>query len=67
MILVYILSLLIMVYLAYAASNDIVNVTFLLLVGYLVSAICCLYNYKLWAVSLHISTVFVVLLGIGSF
>ena len=50
-----------------AASNDIVNVTFLLLVGYLVSAICCLYNYKLWAVSLHISTVFVVLLGIGSF
>lgn len=66
-ILVYILILLIIIYLSFHISNrDYFNVTFLTLLGYTISAICCLYNYNLWGVSLHLYTIAIIFAGLLS-
>lgn len=67
MIIVYILLLAIAWYLALKMShNDYFNIVVLLLLGYLISAICCLYNITLWGVQLHLYTVIILCLGFVS-
>lgn len=45
------------------AKNDCFDIMSVLLFGYLVSAVCCLYNVKLWNVQLHLYTIFVLSCG----
>lgn len=67
MIILYVLLLTIAWYLALKlARNDYFNIMVLLLLGYLISAICCLYNVTLWDVQLHFYTVIVLSIGFSS-
>lgn len=68
MIYVYILILFIAVIFSFKINNgDYFNLSFLLIVGYFLSAICCVYNIDEWAVDLHILTLVILLIGIFSF
>ena len=64
MLVLYVLVLLLIVYLSYKTSNgDYFNLNFIFLVGYLISAFCCIYNSSLWNVSIHLITLFIIVTG----
>lgn len=67
MIVLYILILAMIWYLQLKFSrNDYFDITALLFLGYLISAICCLYNAILWDVQLHFYTIVVLCMGFVS-
>jgi oligosaccharide repeat unit polymerase len=67
-ILLYIFLLLCMVLLSIKLSRgDYFNLTLIFLAGYLLSAICCLYNVTIWGVNLHLKTIFILFLGMFAF
>lgn len=64
MIVVYIFLLALVWYLTLRMSKgDWFDVMVLLLSGYMISAVCCLYNISLWDVKIHLYTVFVLFTG----
>lgn len=67
-ILLYIFLLLCIVLLSIKLSKgDYFNLKLIFLAGYLLSAICCLYNVTTWGVDLHLKTVFILFLGMVAF
>lgn len=67
-IILYIFSLLCLVLLCLKMSNrDYFNITLIFLAGYLLSAICCLYNLNEWAINIQFSTIAIVFAGLCSF
>lgn len=68
MIVIYIIVLFGFVYFSFKLSKgDCFNLPFLLIAGYFVSAFCCLYNKKNWAVDLSFYTLIIIMVGILSF
>ena len=67
MILLHIVFLLAITFFALKVSNNYLKPSFLLLFGYLISAVCCLYNVTLWEVSLHLITLVIIYAGLISF
>ena len=49
------------------SKGDYFNLTLIFLAGYLLSAICCLYNATTWGVDLHPKTIFILFLGMVAF
>lgn len=67
-ILLYIFLILCIVLLSIKLSKgDYFNLTVIFIAGYLLSAICCLYNVTTWGVNLHLRTVGILFLGMFSF
>lgn len=67
-ILIYIFLLLCLVLLDLKLSNgDYFNLTLIFLSGYLLSAICCLYNVTIWNVDIGIETILILLVGMCFF
>lgn len=67
-ILLYIFLLLCIVLLSIKLSRgDYFNLTLIFLAGYLLSAICCLYNVTTWGVDLHLKTIIILFLGMIAF
>lgn len=68
MILIYILFLLILVLISFKITKgDYFNLSFIFIAGYFLSALCCLYNFTLWNVSVGAYTIFVLISGIFFF
>lgn len=67
-ILIYIFLLLCLVLFDLKLSNgDYFNLTLIFLSGYLLSAVCCLYNVTNWNVDIYIETILILLVGMCFF